>query len=154
MGATRPFRRSTRSLGGLAVGALALVAGLTAPACSEDDEPTDDVPATESSAPPGADNGDDTGDAGSAAPALVDIEDCTNDGGEGTAAGTIENTGDETASWELTIDVLDAATEEELASATTEVTEVAPGDTGDWSVTVSGLGDADVTCETSSISAP
>lgn len=84
---------------------------------------------------------------------LNDIQECEINNGTGTAAGAIENLSDAPASYELTLGFIDDATGEELGRGSVQVDTVEPGGSGDWSITVEGLSDAEVTCTTKGLDA-
>lgn len=126
----------------------------TVTACSGEDEssPSSDDDAAQTSTSDGS--GEGTGTSTSAASddqggqAMNDIQECEISGGTGTASGAIENLSDEAASYELTLAFTDDATGDELGRGSAEVDSVEPGGSGEWSVTVDGLSDAEVTCTT------
>lgn len=80
--------------------------------------------------------------------AFVDIQECTNAGGSGTATGSIENTGDRTTTYELEIEFRDSSSGKALNSGTVEIPSLPAGGDSGWSVTTSGLGSAEVSCHT------
>jgi len=84
-------------------------------------------------------------------PAFVDIVTCDNAGGNGDASGTVENQGSTATAYRLQLGFYDSAGNKLLASGSADTATIPPGASGDWQVTVSGLGGADVVCHTVSI---
>jgi len=91
-------------------------------------------------------------DGESAINVFVDLVECENLGGAGAASGTIENLADQPAAYRILIAFLDAAGTP-LAEGSGDTTTAAPGSTVDWSVSVGGLGDAEVSCRTADVKA-
>ncbi len=151
----RPSPRTTSWVRPLAASAtLLLLTGIGA-ACGSDDEPstsstTGQEQTTTSAAPGGSTT---AGSQDSAGQTLNDIQECEIIDGTGTASGAVENLGEEPASYELTLGFIDDATGEELGRGTTEVGTVEPGGSGEWSIEVDGLADAEVTCTTKGLDA-
>jgi hypothetical protein len=81
-------------------------------------------------------------------PVFIDIETCDNYGGNGNATGTIENQGTTATAYRLRFGIYDSATNELLAEGTVDTASIQPGATGDWKITASGLGSADILCHT------
>lgn len=142
----RPRERGARALGV----SLVLIGGLVVGGCSSDSGDgggaTETTPTTSSAS--SASSVSSGGDVAAATPAFVDIVTCDNLGGSGTATGTIENIGDVAASYRLTIGFLDLASGDQLASGSQQVEAIAPGASADWTITVDGLGAAEVECKT------
>lgn len=134
--------RGNRAKGRLnpARGVAALAVALVAAACSGGTGPADTPGVTAPPASSGAPGGP-------AVNAFVDVVDCANAGGSGSAAGTIENQSAEPAAYRIRIGFFDAAGTK-LGEGTADTATAAPGATVDWSVTASGLGEAEVTCRT------
>ncbi len=99
--------------------------------------------ATVQSAPPAA-----AGSAGGGTVSVfVDIVECTNVGGSGTASGTIQNDAGTPTAYRIRVAFRDAAGAQ-VADGSADTATAAPGATVDWAVSVAGLGDADVSCHT------
>ena len=94
-----------------------------------------------------------TSSPGADSPAFVDIETCDNNGGSGTASGTIENQGTTATGYTLRIAFTDGSSKQSLATETVHLGVVQPGATGEWSLSTSGLGGADVVCHTVGLTA-
>lgn len=140
--------RSRRAAAVVAVVVLALGAGLAA--CSDDDDDGGDTESSTTSASTTDETGDETG-GGESAPAFIDIVECENVDGSGTASGTVQNTGDDAAAYELTVGVFDLDSGDQLASGTASIDELEPDAEGEWTIEVDGLGDAEVECRTTAI---
>lgn len=149
----------TRCVGSINIGlrplaaslALVVIAG-TGAACGGDDESS--APTTgEDQAAPTTSEGSSTTPATNenAGSAMNDIQECEVVNGVGTASGVAENIGDEAASYKLTLAFTDDATGEELGTKVAETDVVEPGGSGEWSITIDGLPDAEVTCATKSL---
>lgn len=136
-GRTRPIR-------GPAVAALALA--LMAAACSGGPGAATTPAVT---APPGGTVpvGAMATPGGGEVKAFIDVVDCTNAGGSGTAAGTIENQGTEATAYRITVGFFDAAGTK-LGEGTADTAIAAPGAVVSWSVTAAGLSGTEVICRT------
>ena len=86
-------------------------------------------------------------------PAFVDIETCDNNGGSGSASGTIENQGSTATGYRIRIAFTDASSKKSLTTEQVQLGVIQPGATGQWSLTTTGLGNADVVCHTIELSA-
>lgn len=143
--------RATRTAWGRPPAALlVLLLGVGAgPACTDDESPPSSTGDSEQSST----TVDSDGSATTAADqpggrALNDIQECEIADGTGMASGAIENLSEEAATYELTVGFTDDATGEEIGRGTVAVDTIEAGGSGDWSITVEGLSDAEVTCTT------
>lgn len=94
-----------------------------------------------------------TSGAKSDSPAFVDIVECENASGSGTAKGTIENQGTESTAYEYTLAFTDGSGSQ-IATGSTTTASASPGATVDWVVTADGLGSIstdDLVCRTVSL---
>lgn len=82
---------------------------------------------------------------------FLSIETCENDGGDGTATGTVDNEGESPAAYRIEIEFTDDESDDVLASGTDDTEIVAPGATAEWEVSAGSLGDAEPTCRTKSV---
>jgi hypothetical protein len=115
------------------VGALLLV--LLFPACSSEEETPADDPGQNDVA------------------AINEIETCDNVDGRGVATGSIENLGTETASYTIDLEFTDDATGEAVGRGIVAVRSVGPGEAAGWTIEIDGVGDAELSCASKSISA-
>ena len=83
---------------------------------------------------------------------FVDLVDCQNVGGSGIASGTIANHADQPTAYRIRIAFLDPGGAQAVEGAG-DTAAAAPGAAVDWSVTVDGLGDLDVSCRTLGVTA-
>lgn len=115
------------------IGALLLV--LLVPGCSSEEEtPTDGTGQNDVSA-------------------INEIETCDNVDGRGIATGSIENLGTETASYTIDLEFTDDATGDAVGRGIVAVRSVGPGEAARWTIEIDGVGDADLSCASKSISA-
>lgn len=115
-------------------------------ACSRDDSGTNSGGGQQSGPTTGGTAA--TTASGGGVKALVDIVDCENDGGSGTASGTVRNQGTEAAAFKLEVGFTDVDNGKRITSGKTTTKVVEPGKEVEWSLEVDGLGDADVECST------
>lgn len=111
----------------------AVLLGLTVTACSGGDN-----------APNEPSNGE--------ASAFNTIETCDNMGGRGVATGTLENTGTRTTTYQLEMDFTDYNTGQVLATGVAMLRGIEPGMIAKWTIEADGVGDAELSCSSSSIS--
>lgn len=139
----------------LAVSGALLLLAASGVACGGDDESSQPTTTSQEQTTTSAASGGSTttGSDDMSGQTLNDIQECEINDGTGTASGVIENLGDEPASFELTLGFIDDASGEELGHGTAQVDTVEPGGSGDWSITVDGLADAEVTCATKGLDA-
>ncbi len=129
---------------------IAVLAGFGA-ACGSSSNRASTTSTVATTIPSGAPTTAPSTGSGGTTPALVDIETCDNNGGTGSASGTVENDGSSPSAYRLQLGVYDSATNKLLATGSVDIATVAPGSTGDWEINTSGLGSADVVCHTISI---
>lgn len=113
-------------------------------ACSGSDEGSD-AKSTSTTAP--------TSSSTTPTGAFIDVAECENASGSGTASGTITNNGTGDTAYQITIAFRDASGEQ-LATGSTTTEVVAVGAEVEWSLEVTGLGSVssdDLTCATVSL---
>ncbi|MCB1030389.1 MAG: hypothetical protein KDA95_03580 [Acidimicrobiales bacterium] len=122
--------------------------------CSSDDSNTTSTEKPTSTTSAGGTEPSTTASA-SSTKAFVDIQECENLSGTGSASGTITNNGDDATAFKYVVGFYDSS-DKELATAEVVTYEAEPGADAAWAVTVDGLGDIssdDLTCKTVSIEA-
>lgn len=85
--------------------------------------------------------------------ALVDVVTCDNASGKGTASGTVQNPGSKATGYHMKIGFYDRSTNKLLGSGTADTAAIQPGATGDWKVSATGMGTAEIVCHTLTIDA-
>ena len=138
------------------MGVMAVLAGLAVAACGGAAQTAATPAPTATAAPPataaaGQSDGP-SSSGGSAVSVFVDLVTCDNVGGSGSASGTIENMAGEATAYRIRIAFMDGDGAQ-VAEGSGDTAEAAAGAAVDWSVSVTGLGGAEVSCRTLDVTA-